>query len=251
MKIIALAVATVTIAGIYVAHNGESVETATEVEPLIEEKESPIIDFEPNLNVQPDIFNIPNPEDSPILILPPVYVYPEDNPLLAFSASRVVPIIPPMPDIPKIDWHGYMLNGVMYYEGFYKSRYYCAGGRATIGYGCTNPKIVSKGYVSRSYAKEVLSNELKTAREHVLRVVSVDLNEHQLYALTSFTFNCGLSNLKRLVDQPGRLNDGNYESVEVILPKYRKAGGHIRKGLERRRMWELKLWRGEREDDLF
>jgi len=248
MKIIALAVATVTIAGIYVARNGETIEWTTEVEPSIEEKESTKIDFEPNLDVLPDSIDIPDPLDTPILVLPPVIVYPEEDRLLALTLRREESISPKMSEV---DWHGYMLNGVMYYEGYYRSSYYCAGGRATIGYGCTNPKIVSKGYVSRSFAKEVLSKELKTARDHVLRVVSVDLNKHQLCALTSFTFNCGLSNLKRLVDQPGRLNDGNYKSVEYILPKYRKAGGHIRKGLEKRRLWELKLWKGERDDDLF
>ena len=248
MKIIALAVAAVTIAGIYVAHNGKTIERKTEVEPLIEEKMPTSIDFEPNLDVLPDIIDIPNPHDTPVLVLPPVIGYPERDKLLALTFKREEHIIPKMPEV---DWYGYMLTGVMYYEGYYRSSYYCAGGRATIGYGCTNPKIVSKGYVSRSYAKEVLSKELKTARAHVLRVVTVDLNKHQLCALTSFTFNCGLSNLKRLVDQPGRLNDGNYKSVEYILPKYRKAGGHIRKGLEKRRLWELKLWKGERDDDLF
>ena len=248
MKIIALAVATVTIAGIYVARNGVTEKWTTEVAPLIEEKETPKIDFELNLDVLPDNIDIPDPLDTPLLVLPPVIVYPEEDKLLALTLRTEELITPKMPEV---DWHGYMLTGVMYYEGYYRSSYYCAGGRATIGYGCTNPKIVSKGSVSRSYAKEVLSKELKTAREHVLRVVSVDLNKHQLCALTSFTFNCGLSNLKRLVDQPGRLNDGNYKSVEYILPKYRKAGGHIRRGLEKRRMWELKLWRGERDDDLF
>ena len=251
MKIIALAIATITVAGIYVVHNREPLEYTTEIEPLIEEKEAPDIDFEQNLDVLPDDINFTDPEDSPILILPPVIVYPKDDPLISFNLSRVVPNLPRTPDLPETDWYRYMLDGVMYFEGYYKSRYYCAGGQATIGYGCTNPKIVSRGYVSQSYAKEVLSNELKTARDQVLRVVSVDLNRYQLHALTSFTFNCGLSNLKRLVDQPGRLNDGNYKSVEVVLPKYRKAGGHVRRGLEKRRMWELKLWRGERDDDVF
>ncbi len=250
MKKIALAVITITIAGLYVMYNGRTQEGTTE----IEEKEIPEINFEPKLDVPPDNINIPKSEDTPMLILPPVIVYPQDDPLLALSSSKVIPMRwfgSRMPDMPEIDWHRYMLDGVMYFEGYYKQKYYCAGGQATIGYGCTNPRIVSKGYVSRSYAKEVLSKELATARDQVLRVVSVDLNIHQLNALTSFTFNCGLSNLKRLVDQPGRLNDGNYESVEVILPKYRKAGGYVRKGLERRRNWELKMWRGERDSNLF
>ena len=250
MKIIVLTVAIATVVTLSISYKSESREEEAKIEPKLEEKEEAYIDFELDLDVPPDNINLPNEEDSPILILPPIHVYPKEEALLSFNLSKVIPRFR-SPDIPEIDWQRYMIDGVMYFEGYYKQRYYCAGGQATIGYGCTNPRIVSKGYVSRSYAKEVLSKELATARDHVLRVVSVDLNSHQLNALTSFTFNCGLSNLKRLVDKPGRLNDGNYESVEVILPKYRKAGGHVRKGLERRRKWELKMWRGERDSNLF
>ena len=77
MKIIALAIATITVAGIYVVHNREPLEYTTEIEPLIEEKEAPDIDFEQNLDVLPDDINFTDPEDSPILILPPVIVYPK------------------------------------------------------------------------------------------------------------------------------------------------------------------------------
>jgi len=251
MKIITLTVAIATVVTLSISYNSESREEETKIESKIEEKKKPVIDFDLDLDTPPDNINIPKGEDHPILILPPVYVYPKDEALLSLNLSRTEPYVPRMHYLPEVDWQRYMLDGVMYFEGYYKQRYYCAGGQATIGYGCTNPKIVSKGHVSRSYAKEVLSKELATARDQVLRVVSVDLNNHQLNALTSFTFNCGLSNLKRLVDQPGRLNDGNYKSVEVILPKYRKAGGYVRKGLERRRSWELKMWRGERDSNLF
>ena len=69
MKIIALAVATVTIAGIYVARNGVTEKWTTEVAPLIEEKETPKIDFEPNLDVLPDNIDIPDPLNTPLLVL--------------------------------------------------------------------------------------------------------------------------------------------------------------------------------------
>tara|TARA_R110001592_G_scaffold274961_2_gene541908 strand:+ start:279 stop:1040 length:762 start_codon:yes stop_codon:yes gene_type:complete len=253
MKIIALAVTTVTIVSVFVKYNEESLEEVSKIKPVIEERADPFSDKVPRLDIYPDKISIPPSEDTPILVLPPVIVYPkETDPLLAFNFSRVVPILPKIPNhLPEINWHRYMLDGVMYYEGYYNRKYLCAGGQATIGYGCTNPKIVSKGHVSRSYAKAVLHNELKHVRDQVLQVVSVDLNRHQLCALTSFTFNCGLSNLRRLVNQPGRLNDGNYKSVEVLLPKYRKAGGVVRKGLEKRRMWELQLWKGKQTAGLF
>jgi len=40
------------------------------------------------------------------------------------------------------------------------------------------------------------------------------------------------------------LNAGNYKSVAEYLPQYRLAAGKPRKGLEKRRAWELSLWQG-------
>ena len=89
-----------------------------------------------------------------------------------------------------------------------------------------------------------MREHLAEVREKVANNVSVQLTEYQLNALTSFAFNCGMTNLKRLVEGEGRLNSGNYESVEKLLPQYRIAGGKVRKGLEKRRKWELSLWKG-------
>ena len=98
----------------------------------------------------------------------------------------------------------------------------------TIGYGHTG-QHVKKGWVSEVEAEAILDEELKETRQIVLDTVKVKLTSSQLAALTSFTFNCGGGALKALVDQPGRLNDGNYESVERLMPMYRKAGGKVRK----------------------
>jgi len=54
-----------------------------------------------------------------------------------------------------------------------------------------------------------------------------------------------MSNLRKLVNGHDRLNSGNYKSIEKVLPLYRKAGGKIREGLEKRRAWEIMLWKGE------
>jgi len=89
-----------------------------------------------------------------------------------------------------------------------------------------------------------LRKHLKEVRKRVEEAVTVNLTDYQLNALTSFAFNCGMSNLKRLVEGEGRLNEGNFKSVEENLPKYRIAGGKVRKGLEKRRKWELSLWKG-------
>ena len=137
-----------------------------------------------------------------------------------------------------------MVVGVKFFEGYKERAYICAGGVRTIGYGCTDTKVVSRGKISKISADNLLREHLAEVREKVANNVSVQLTEYQLNALTSFAFNCGMTNLKRLVEGEGRLNSGNYESVEKLLPQYRIAGGKVRKGLEKRRKWELSLWKG-------
>jgi len=141
---------------------------------------------------------------------------------------------------PSIPWY-HMVQGVKHFEGFRAYAYTCCGGKRTIGYGHTG-NAVSKGVISEQEAKELLEIELHKYKKVVLEIVKVPLNDHQLAALTSFTYNCGRGALYQLVSQEGRLNDGNYDSVAEVLPMYRKAGGKIRKGLVRRRNFELALW---------
>jgi len=88
----------------------------------------------------------------------------------------------------------------------------------------------------------LLEKELHEYKDVVLSIVKVPLTDNQLAALTSFTYNCGRGALYQLVSQEGRLNDGNYQSVSDVMPMYRMAGGKVRKGLERRRKFELALW---------
>lgn len=137
-----------------------------------------------------------------------------------------------------------MIEGVKFFEGYKRNRYVCAGGVATIGYGCTDKKIVSRGTISKPVATKLLLSELDRVKIMVDEAVEVELNDNQLNALTSFAFNCGMTNLKQLINGANRLNDGNYESVAKYLPQYRLAAGKPRLGLERRRAWELSLWQG-------
>ena len=150
-------------------------------------------------------------------------------------------------EVPSIDFEAELLAGVKYFEGYKPNTYKCSGGKRTIGYGCTDKRVVAMGTITEQRATEELMKELSQARTQVDNIVTVDLTDYQRNALTSFTFNCGPSNLKQLVDGNNRLNNGDYRSVERLLPQYRKAGGKIRKGLERRREWEVSLWRGNPE----
>lgn len=175
-----------------------------------------------------------------------VIMPPTSQPILV--RPMLMPMITPTDakqDPPSIDWESELLIGVKHFEGYYPRAYTCAGGVQTIGYGCTDREIVAKGSISKERACSELRRELHKAKQQVNDIVNVHLNDHQLAALTSFTFNCGPTNLKKLVGGSNRLNEGNYDSITKILPQYRRAGGRVRKGLERRRVWELALWEGD------
>jgi len=171
--------------------------------------------------------------------LQPILVKPMQVPMLTNPNERQ--------EVPSIDWESELLAGVKYFEGYKPNTYKCSGGKRTIGYGCTDKRVVAMGTITEQRATKELMKELSQARTQVDNIVTVDLTDYQRNALTSFTFNCGPSNLKQLVDGSNRLNTGDYRSVERLLPQYRKAGGKIRKGLERRREWEVSLWRGNPE----
>src|SRR6056300_350614 len=171
----------------------------------------------------------------------PILVKPLLMPMLTPEDTKQGPPQGP----PEINWEVELLDGVKYIEGYRSRAYTCSGGVRTIGYGCTDRRVVSRGTISKERATTELKKELDDAEQIVKSIVKVKLNEHQLAALTSFTFNCGPSNLKRLVTGSGRLNNGNYDSVASLLAQYRIAGGKVRKGLEKRRAWEISVWKGD------
>jgi len=146
---------------------------------------------------------------------------------------------------PNKDWQNILVDGVKTFEGYYREPYRCPAGVLTVGYGHTG-KYRNRS-MSEQEAARILLKELEKAAEIVDRIVTVELDENQRAALISFTFNAGEGNLKRLVSGSGRLNNGNYASIEKILPQYRKGGGKVLRGLVKRRNWELALWNGEIE----
>lgn len=135
-----------------------------------------------------------------------------------------------------------MIQGVKKLENFYSRPYSCPAGVRTIGYGHTK-KIFP--YLSKEQASILLEKDLEEAKDIVLKEVKVPLSDGQLACLTTFTFNCGIVNLRQLVNGKGRLNNGNYDSIKKFLPLYCKAKGKTLEGLKKRRKWELTLWEKE------
>ena len=130
------------------------------------------------------------------------------------------------------------INLIKQFEGVRLTAYKCPAGVYTIGYGHT--RGVQRGMkITEEEACAYLSADLLNSEKAVERYDSVyHWNQNEFDALVSFTFNCGAANLRSLLRNGRR----NRSQIAATLPLYRKAGGKVLKGLERRRAAEKALF---------
>lgn len=124
------------------------------------------------------------------------------------------------------------------FEGLRLTAYKCPAGVYTIGYGHT--RGVKRGMkITEEEASAYLAADLRNSEKAVERYDSIyHWNQNEYDALVSFTFNCGATNLRSLLRNGLR----NRSQIAATLPLYRKAGGKVLKGLERRRAAEKALF---------
>lgn len=130
------------------------------------------------------------------------------------------------------------INLIKQFEGVRLTAYKCPAGVYTIGYGHT--RGVQRGMkITEEEASAYLTADLRNSEKAVERYDSVyHWNQNEFDALVSFTFNCGAANLRSLLRSGRR----NRSQIAATLPLYRKAGGKVLKGLERRRAAEKALF---------
>ena len=130
------------------------------------------------------------------------------------------------------------INLIKQFEGVRLTAYKCPAGVYTIGYGHT--RGVQRGMkITEEEASAYLTADLLNSEKAVERYDSVyHWNQNEFDALVSFTFNCGADNLRALLRNGRR----NRLQIAETLPLYRKAGGKVLKGLERRRAAEKSLF---------
>ena len=129
---------------------------------------------------------------------------------------------------------------VKFFEGFEPKAYLCPANVWTIGYGRT--KNVKEGdELTEPQAERDLFEELDEFAEQVLNTVKVDLEQNELDALTSWTYNLGVGNLQSSTLLK-KLNSGDKNSVPSEMVRWNKAAGKVLAGLTRRREAEAKLW---------
>lgn len=143
-------------------------------------------------------------------------------------------------------------------EGYASVMYKDVAGLATIGVGhlLTKSELLSgKILINGNYRKwrdglsdndieELLKADVGWAERDVDRLVTVQLAQFQFDALVSFCFNVGTQAFRDSTLLK-KLNNREYDEVPAQLRRWVHAGGRVVRGLQNRREWEIKLWKGE------
>ena len=114
----------------------------------------------------------------------------------------------------------------------------------TIGYGHTGDDVQEGLVIDRQIAENLLRHDVREAEVAVKRLVTIALVQNQYDALVDFTFNCGAKNLEKSTLLK-LINEGDFETADKEFAKWVKGGGHILKGLVKRRYAEAKLFAGD------
>ena len=134
------------------------------------------------------------------------------------------------------------------FEGFRSQAYFDTDGTPVIGYGLSKvagKKVQMGDRLSVEEAESALAAEVHTIQEQIQSIVEVELNSHQLGALTSFAFNTGFYGLKNST-LLRKLNAGDHYGAANEFLRWNKAsvGGALvpLAGLTRRRQAEKELF---------
>lgn len=127
-----------------------------------------------------------------------------------------------------------------------------------VGYGVTEDEVedaIAEGFLSEgSVLPSCMTKEqadswlynitIPTYRSIVRKTIKVPLTLYQEAALVLFAQNAGRGNLRKLTTQKGRLNDGNYTSVEKVMPLYYKNNPNMRSRVS----FHINLFKGKNFD---
>lgn len=92
--------------------------------------------------------------------------------------------------------------------------------------------------------REILAKDLEPVIRAVRSRVKVPLNDNQIGALVSFTFNLGSGNFAKSTLLK-KVNAGDFAGAAKEFPRWNRAAGKVLKGLVRRRAAEQALFLSE------
>lgn len=132
------------------------------------------------------------------------------------------------------------------YEGCELKSYLCPAKIATIGWGNTmyknGAKVQLGQTITQKEADDLLAFHLNYFYERIKDMVKSNLNDNQLGALLSFSYNLGLGNLKVSTLLKKVNADPNDPTIKDEFLKWNKAGGKVLAGLTKRRQEESNLY---------
>jgi lysozyme len=134
----------------------------------------------------------------------------------------------------------FCFNLIREFEGCKLRSYQDSVGVWTIGWGHTQD--VQEGQtILQEQADALLEQDAQAACSGMNELVKVTLTQNQVDALTSWTYNLGIGNLKEST-LLRLLNLGQYDQVPEQMQKWVYAGGEVLPGLVKRRAAEAALW---------
>lgn len=137
---------------------------------------------------------------------------------------------------------------ISFFEGFEKNHYQCAAEKWTIGYGCTRPEHVSKGYVTEEEARQCLEERIAEISAWLRKDLGDDcwlsLRHRQRMALVSLVYNIGGYKFHKS-DTRLAIIAGDSAAIRKEWSEWRLVKGEPCRGLVKRRTIELSYWFGE------
>lgn len=132
---------------------------------------------------------------------------------------------------------------IMKYEGCKLQAYRLKGEKYyTIGYGHYGADVKDGQAITQEEAERLLIADLQGYTEVVLKHCEyLELNQNELDALVSFTYNAGLGNLQKLTANKTRTKE---EIAQKIINYTKSSSESNRKGLAKRRLAEQTLFLG-------
>lgn len=126
------------------------------------------------------------------------------------------------------------------FEGLRLKAYLCPAGIWTIGYGHTSG-VSPNSFITIQEADEYLHRDVATI-EMQLNKLNLSLRQCQWDAIVSFVFNVGIGNFKAsTLLAKIRINPDDNSIIDELL-RWVYANGKVMKGLQKRRLAEMKLY---------
>lgn len=127
------------------------------------------------------------------------------------------------------------------FEGLSLKAYLCPANVLTIGYGHTGDDVKAGQVITEAQAEELLSVDLRRFERCIDSAVTVEINQNQFDALSSFVFNIGTEAFKKSTLLK-LLNSGKAILASNQFERWNKSGDNELPGLTRRRLAEKKLF---------